>query len=136
MPKPLTTAEFIRRATKKHGDRYDYSEAVYTKASFDVTIICRDCKTRFTRPARHHIQRAGCPRCHRLDPMTTENFIAKSRIKHRDRYDYSKSVFVKSSEKVSIYCKRCETDFWQRATTHVAGHGHRHETMDERSIEW
>ena len=35
------TKTFIRKALRKHGDRYDYSNVVYMKSDVDVEIICR-----------------------------------------------------------------------------------------------
>ena len=35
------TKTFIRKALRKHGDRYNYSNVVYTKSDVDVEIICR-----------------------------------------------------------------------------------------------
>ena len=40
-PKPrMTTDEFIKRAKKVHGDKYDYSKVNYVKSSEKVEIIC------------------------------------------------------------------------------------------------
>ena len=35
----------------------------------------------------------------------TQVFIEKARVKHGDRYDYSKVVYVRSKDKVIITCK-------------------------------
>lgn len=40
MSKKITTEEFIRRAKKVHGDKYDYSKVKYVKAKEKVCIIC------------------------------------------------------------------------------------------------
>ncbi|MAX51579.1 MAG: hypothetical protein CMH22_06325 [Methylophaga sp.] len=37
--------------------------------------------------------------------VTTKDFIEKAKIVHRDKYDYSKVVYVKSSQKVVVICK-------------------------------
>lgn len=37
----LNTEKFVERAIAKHGDRYDYSKSVYTKAKDKLIIICR-----------------------------------------------------------------------------------------------
>ena len=41
MPKRLTTKEFIERAKKIHGSRYDYSLVEYGNTDTEVTIICK-----------------------------------------------------------------------------------------------
>ena len=40
MSRKLTTAEFIERARKVHGDRYDYSLVEYVNSRTMVDIIC------------------------------------------------------------------------------------------------
>lgn len=35
-----TTEDFIRRAREVHGDKYDYSESVYTNTRTKLKIIC------------------------------------------------------------------------------------------------
>jgi hypothetical protein len=42
MPKKLTTAGFIIKARKKHGDLFDYSSAEYVGAHDKVKIKCED----------------------------------------------------------------------------------------------
>lgn len=41
MYKRLTTKEFIEKAKKKHGDKYDYSLVEYNKTK--IKIICLNC---------------------------------------------------------------------------------------------
>lgn len=38
--KRLTTQEFIEKAKSIHGDKYDYSKAIYTTAKKKLIIIC------------------------------------------------------------------------------------------------
>ena len=40
MAKKLTTADFVERAKKSHGDKYDYSKVDYINGTTKVTIIC------------------------------------------------------------------------------------------------
>src|SRR4051812_20770939 len=37
----LTQEEFLRKAHEKHGNRYDYSKAIYVKNSKKIIIICK-----------------------------------------------------------------------------------------------
>ena len=54
--------------------------------------------------------------------MTTEKFIEKAKLKHGDRYDYSKTVYIKSTEKVEIVCSK-HGSFWQSPHKHNTGCG-------------
>ena len=55
--------------------------------------------------------------------LTTEEFIAKAIAIHRDKYDYSKVVYIKSCVKVCIKCKVCGYEFWQTPNDHLCGKG-------------
>jgi len=57
-----TTEDFINKATQAHGDTYDYSDTVYTKADGKVKIRCK-IHGDFHQVATTHIQGAGCPEC-------------------------------------------------------------------------
>ena len=54
------TKTFIRKALRKHGDRYDYSNVVYVKAKIDVEIICRvEGHKPFPMTPTHHLSGHG-----------------------------------------------------------------------------
>ena len=50
--------------------------------------------------------------------LTTEEFIAKARAKHGDKYDYSKVEYVNSVAKVCIICP-IHGEFWQSPSDHL-----------------
>ena len=52
----------------------------------------------------------------------TQVFIEKARAKHGDRYDYSKTVYIRVHDKVIITCKE-HGDFEQQAVDHTRGRG-------------
>lgn len=54
--------------------------------------------------------------------LTTEQFILDSRKVHGNKYDYSKTKYVKNSEKVCIICPK-HGEFWQIANDHKRGKG-------------
>lgn len=54
--------------------------------------------------------------------LTQEEFIEKARQVHGDKYDYSKSFYTKSSEKIVITCPN-HGDFKQCPNNHFAGKG-------------
>ena len=54
--------------------------------------------------------------------LTTEEFIAKAKAVHGDRYDYSKVEYVDNQTKVCIICKE-HGEFEQSPKKHLAGHG-------------
>lgn len=60
--KTRTKEDFIKKAIKVHGDRYDYSKVNYVKARDKVCIICPE-HGEFWQEAYHHTVGCGCPHC-------------------------------------------------------------------------
>lgn len=54
--------------------------------------------------------------------VTQEDFIKRSNTIHNNKYDYSKTIYVKASEKVIITCP-IHGDFEQTPNNHFAGKG-------------
>ena len=54
--------------------------------------------------------------------LTTEEFIAKAKAVHGDRYDYSKVEYVGTKSPVIIICKE-HGEFQQTPQKHLAGQG-------------
>ncbi len=60
--KKSNTKEFIEKARKVHGDLYNYSKTIYTKAMDTVEIVCKT-HGLFTQRGDSHLNGAGCPSC-------------------------------------------------------------------------
>ena len=54
--------------------------------------------------------------------LTTEQFVAKAREIHGDKYDYSKVVYSKMHDYITITCPQ-HGDFLQKAYSHLNGKG-------------
>jgi hypothetical protein len=102
------TAHFITRARTVHGDRYDYSESVYSGFFAKVTIKCPK-HGKFQQRASDHYSGRGCHKCGveaysqklRIAPST---FFKKCRKVHGDRYDYSETVYTGAAEPITFRC--------------------------------
>lgn len=96
--------EFIEKAKKVHGDKYDYSKVDYKGNKEKVCIIC-PIHGEFWQVASTHINlKCGCPLCAnkgsgKRNELTKEEFIEKSRKAHGDKYDYSKVEYKNNREK-------------------------------------
>lgn len=125
-PRLLTQDVVIARFRATHGDKYDYSKVAYVDAHTHVTIIC-PVHGEFRSSASAHWKKTGCMQCslilaaHR-QRHTTNEFIARARAKHGDRYCYSKVVHEDSKLPVTITCPM-HGDFQQRPNSHTQGHG-------------
>lgn len=58
-----TLVEFIERANKAHGNKYDYSLVKYSGSHVRVDIICKKHGTVFSQLPSHHVRGVGCPSC-------------------------------------------------------------------------
>lgn len=123
MTKKLTQDEFIERARAKHGDRYDYSQTVYTATREPIDVICSEHGLFRINRANDHLHGTGCVRCV-YDKLTDtkDGFVRKARETHGDRYDYSLAEYKNALTPVKIICSIHST--WkQRPAQHVRGHG-------------
>jgi DNA G:T-mismatch repair endonuclease len=126
MSKKLTTEQFISKARKIHGDKYDYSEVDYINALVKIKIICPEHGEFWQVPNTHcGIYGCGCPKCAQISfrlnrSLTTEQFISKARKIHGDKYDYSKVDYVTNETKVKIICSE-HGEFWQVPNSHIDG---------------
>ncbi len=114
------TNEFIDKAKIKHGNKYDYSKVEYVNNREKVIIICKDHGEFLQRPADH--LRSGCQKCSGNYKSNTNEFIDKAKIKHGDKYDYSKVEYIKNSIKVIIIC-RDHGEFLQTPQGCLSGRG-------------
>lgn len=82
-----STECFIEQAKKVHGDIYDYSETIYTRAYSKVKIFCKHCKRYFYQAAYSHLNGKGCNHCRR---SLGEAFIQRFLTEHRIAYEREK----------------------------------------------
>ena len=121
-----TTNEFINNSIKIHGDRYDYSLVNYIGVRIPVIIICKK-HGKFKQTPISHLNRHGCKKCaHEIDKAVnlsnTADFIKKSIIKHKSRYNYELTKYNHSKEIVIITCKK-HGEFKQKPNYHLCGNG-------------
>ena len=114
-----TTEEFIEKAKKIHGNRYDYSKTEYINTETKVCIIC-PIHGEFWQTPKAHLKGQGCPKCAKNRKMTQEDFIFRAKKIHGDKYDYSNVVFKTMMEKVCIICP-IHGEFWQTPNDHLNG---------------
>lgn len=126
MFKKLTLVQFIEKARLIHGDRFDYSRAVYINNSTKILIICPVHGEFWQKPA-NHLQGKGCSKCNyekksHLQMFTLNKFIQKAIIKHNYFYDYSKSIYDGIFNKLTIICP-IHGEFQQTPHNHLNGQG-------------
>lgn len=118
-----TTDEFIEEATKKFGNKYDYSKVVYERKDKPVCIICPIHGEFWQSPKVHLRSVDGCPKCtnekNGLNKrISKEEFIEKAKKIHGDKYDYSKVKYVGTEKEICIICP-IHGEFYQRPHNHI-----------------
>lgn len=123
--KKLTTDEWISKAIKVHGNKYDYSKVEYKGSKQKVCIICPE-HGEFWQIAADHINKSSdCPECAhiktiKLQVSNTSDFIQKAKKIHGSKYDYSKVQYINAKTKVCIICPE-HGEFWQTPNNHLNG---------------
>ncbi len=134
MPR-LTTEEFISRARRVHGNKYDYALVEYSVTRVPVKIICRE-HGEFEQMPNVHLIGHGCQTCGTLAGanarrLNTEQFIAKAKRVHGDKYDYSLVSYERHDLSVKIVCP-VHGEFKQKPHHHLSGNGCRKCADDRR----
>lgn len=117
---------FLIKARLAHGDRFLYDKVEYVDVKTKVVITCREHGDFLITPASHASGwKSGCRKCGGLSParsLSQEDFLERVRKIHGQRYDYSKTLYKRASEKVVIACHN-HGDFHISPRSHMAGHG-------------
>jgi hypothetical protein len=100
----LTTEEFIARAHKRHGNRYDYARTRYQNCSTPVLIICR-VHGPFSQTPEGHLAGKGCNHCAGNRRRTHQEKIQDFRRVHGDRYSYDTATLTNNKRRIRAICK-------------------------------
>ena len=113
--------EFVKKASFKHDNKYDYSKVEYRGCFEKVCIICPE-HGEFWQAPGAHIHGQGCPECGGVKRLNKELFVEKANKIHSNKYDYSKVEYVNNKTKICIICPE-HGEFWQRPDMHLRGDG-------------
>jgi hypothetical protein len=109
----LKTCEFIIKAKKLHGEKFDYSRVEYVNSTTPVLIECPDHGVLWQVPTAHLRKRKhGCKECGRVWQSKntlrkrTEEFFKRCEKKHADKFDYSKTVFNTLDGTIEYVCPK------------------------------
>lgn len=121
-----TTEDFIAKAQNIHGNRYDYSLVEYKGTHTKVKIVCPEHGI-FEQEPNVHIMGSGCPICAVTEAADArrgnlQDFIAKAKKVHGEKYTYDECIYIDSDTKVAIRCPEHGL-FHQRPANHLMGNG-------------
>ena len=108
--------EFVDKAKKIHGDKYDYSKVEYVDSTTKVCIICPIHGEFWQRPY-DHIANHGCRECgieesRNKQRLSNDFFLERVNHIYNGVYDFSCSDYVNNDVKVKCFCKK-HGEFWQ-----------------------
>ena len=125
MPKKSNTGEFIEKAYKIHGNKYDYSKTVYNGRDVPVVITC-PIHGDFLQTPHDHLSGCKCQKCakeERFNKLRKDKntWIKQAKEIHGDKYDYSKVNYINANTPVTITCP-IHGDFSMSPSNHVRQH--------------
>lgn len=118
--------KMIVRSSVVHNNKYGYLNSIYNGCMKPLLVTCPH-HGDFPVTPNNHMNGRGCPECSGKKISVklmdnTETFINKSIIKHGDRYDYSRVMYIDTNTRVIIICRE-HGEFQQTPNNHLKGHG-------------
>ena len=113
--------KWIKKASLKHNNFYDYSK-VELKHSEDKIIIICPIHGEFEQTPNQHLNGRRCPNCYGTIKYSNEAFIKEANKVHNNKYTYSNLVYSNNKTKIKIVCDK-HGEFEQRPDTHLRGVG-------------
>lgn len=122
-----TSEEFIAACKLKHGDKYDYSKAIYKNAKTKIYLKCNTCKNEFWAVPHQHLRGSNCRKCvyknyPQNQQISHEQFVEKARKMHGNKFEYIET-YKGATNKIYIKCNNCGDIFHQLASSHSSGNG-------------
>ena len=116
IPHQKTTEQFVKEAKKKWN--YDYSLTKYVNKYTKIKYRCKKHGVIKQLPFLHI--KSGCPYCNGrgISRHSQTSFVKIAEKIHQDKYDYSKTKFLRMTDVITITCSK-HGDFYQRAANHI-----------------
>lgn len=120
-----TFERFLEKATRLHGNFYNYDKVIYTENTKNTEKVIITCPVHgdFSQIIDSHLQKKGCNECGKdIKKISQNEFIKRSVDIYKDLFDYSLVKYKNSYTKVKIICKE-HGEFLQRPNSHYVGNG-------------
>jgi hypothetical protein len=122
-----STEQFIIDSKAIFGDKFLYTNTIYTGRRKHLIITCKEHGDFEVEPRKHFEKDGGCRGCsnnksksEQRDDLKT--FINKAVLIHGELHLYNKAVYINSKTKIEITCRK-HGSFWQRPGSHLDGVG-------------
>ncbi len=122
------TEQLIEESKKIHGEKYNYSEAIYTGMNNHITIICPQ-HGKFRQVVLCHVTYGrGCIVCAQtkngiLSRKPIDEFIEEANLIHNNKFDYSRvhETYEKGTSQINVGCPSCKQFFLIKVKDHLEG---------------
>ena len=120
--KNLGEVEILKRLRKVHGNKYEFEIPANVRTNIKIKFFCK-LHGQSEALVSQLLAGNGCKNCGRVAAstkraLTTKQWVAKAKIIHGDKYDYSKTKYINSKTKVTVTCSR-HGDFEINPSNHI-----------------
>lgn len=124
----ISLEDIKKRLDKLCGSDLEYDIKKYKNTNTPLPLKCNKCGKTFMRDVNALMINNTCPYCNgknRNLTYKTNEFIEKARNIHGDKYDYSKTVYKKTDEKICVICHKINDfgdehgEFWVTPHSHI-----------------
>lgn len=120
--KKYSDDDFLEECRKVHNFKYSYPNIIKINKKEKIEIICPEHGSFFQQPYSHK-NGNGCPKCKQTKSRKRiEDYISIFNDIHKNKYNYSKSIFNGVWEKIEIICPE-HGSFFQSVGNHKNGAG-------------
>jgi very-short-patch-repair endonuclease len=130
----MNTNQFIEKAIKVHGNKYNYDKVNYINNKTKVIILCSKHGSFEQTPLTHIYFKSGCPECSKYKKLTSITFIERCRSTHYGKYDYTYVDYKNMHTKIIIICPT-HGEFSQTPLNHLK-YGCKRCTYDLKKKNW
>jgi len=119
-PKPMSKEEFLKRAHKIYGDRFNYSLEQFNGLRSQITVVSKETGYSFKISALRHLNLKDGGVNQKGSPLHLKEFLKRAHETHGDRFDYSVAEFNGIQSQVTVVIKETGDSFKISAKRHLA----------------
>ena len=132
---------FLEEVNRLYNNKYDYSKVIWKGVDSYINVVCPKHGDFIIQGIEH--RKRGCYKCkkeqglNRPTTLTTEEFILRhKRIHGEDTYDYSKTIYTKGLDPITVICKKHGEYTYSNAIIMTGCHKCCMKTYSRKSIHW
>lgn len=128
----LSFKDVEKRVVERFNGQISLVQETFKDTMAPMTMKCETCGNFFERtpncamfaPLKHACPHCGALKTKELRTKSLEEFIKQAENVHgKGKYDYSETLYTRSTEKVKIKCNECGRSFEIEANSFLNGHG-------------